>query len=161
MTRSAQERQDTEALALRFISVIEEAFKRLSESPIPMPSVMKELNFNQIRALHILHRQPGLVQKNLADGLGITPAAISTAVREMEGMGLIERRSDPHDARLLRLYLSDSANDMIRRAQLMRVEAVANLLQALPFEEQLHIVEALEAALQANSTANISSAGPC
>ncbi|MBL8153957.1 MAG: MarR family transcriptional regulator [Anaerolineae bacterium] len=161
MTRSVQERQDTEALALRFMYVIEEAFKRLSESSTPMPSAMKELNFNQIRALHILHRQPGLVQKNLADGLRITPAAISTAVREMVTMGLIERRSDPNDARLMRLYLSDSADDMIRRAQLARVGAVANLLQALPYDEQLHIVVALEAALEAHSNANNSPAGPC
>lgn len=161
MTRSEQERQDTEALALRFISVIEEAFKRLSESPSQMPILLKELNYNQMRALHILHRQPGLVQKNLADGLRITPAAISTAVREMEAMGLIERRSDPNDARLMRLYLSDSASDMIGRAQIMRVGAVANLLQALPYDEQLHIVEALEAALEAHSTANNSPAGPC
>ncbi len=161
MTRSVQERQDTEALALRFISVIEETFKRLSEHSAPMPSVLKELNFNQIRALHILHRQPGLVQKNLADGLGITPAAISTAVREMVTMGLIERRGDPNDARLTRLYLSDSADAMIKQAQLARVGAVANLLQALPYDEQLHIVEALETALEAHSTANNSPAGSC
>lgn len=161
MTRSVQGRLDTEALALRFMDVIEEAFKRLSESSTPMPSVMKELNFNQIRALHILHRQPGLVQKNLAGGLRITPAAISTAVREMVTMGLIERRSDPNDARMMRLYLSDTASDMIGQAQLARVAAVANLLQALPYDEQLHIVEALEAALEAHATADNSPAGPC
>jgi hypothetical protein len=50
---------------------------------------------------------------------------------------------------------------MIKQAQLARVGAVANLLQALPYDEQLHIVEALEAALEAHSTANNSPAGSC
>jgi DNA-binding MarR family transcriptional regulator len=96
-----------------------------------------------------------MVQKDLAEQLEITPAAISTAVRHMERCGLIERIPDTHDARLMRLYLSDNAQEMIHESQAQRWRAAASLLEGLPLTEQRMVVEALERALTTRQQAEI------
>lgn len=141
-------RTETEDLADRFSRVLDESFKRLAKQQkhLPLP-IHKHLNANQIRAMHLLHTHPGMAQKDLAEAMGITPAAISTAVKEMTSLGLIDRKSDPDDARQMRLYLSEQAQCQISEIQIMRSKAVARLLAALPLEEQRMIVEALERAI--------------
>jgi DNA-binding MarR family transcriptional regulator len=143
--------QETDDLALRFLRVFEESFRRLAMQQRGQTNVpnFKHLPVNQMRALHVLRSSPGLAQKALAQRLDVTPAAISTTVREMEKQGLVERHADPSDARQMCLYLTEEAGQMIAVFEQFRVKAVANLLAALPITEQRTIVEALERAMRA------------
>jgi MarR family transcriptional regulator, organic hydroperoxide resistance regulator len=67
-----------------------------------------------------LWSQDGLTPGELARRLGsATPTIVNTATR-MQDAGLIERRPDPDDARLVRLYLTErgrAARDPVRRAR--------------------------------------------
>jgi MarR family transcriptional regulator, organic hydroperoxide resistance regulator len=59
--------------------------------------------------LSVLWEQDGLTPGEIARRLGAaTPTIVNTATR-MEEAGLIARRPDPADARLVRLYLTDRA----------------------------------------------------
>jgi DNA-binding MarR family transcriptional regulator len=141
---------ESQELAARFIKVFETAFKHLAKNQSqPFNPIFRELNSNQFRAMHLLHTTPGMVQKDLAEQLEVTPAAISTAVRQMERFGLVQRKPDTSDARLMRLYLSDEARNAIREMNNHRRHAVVNLLEGLPLSEQRTIVEALERAIAA------------
>jgi DNA-binding MarR family transcriptional regulator len=148
MKSTSRKHQDREDLALRFMRVIEEAFKRMALQQKNHP--FKELNLNQIRALHLLHHHPGQLQKELAEELGITPAAVSAIVRQMQVVSLVERRIDVDDARSMRLYLSEEAQCMIAENQQIRRKAVGDLLAGLPLNEQRMVVEALERSLNVN-----------
>lgn len=145
MKASVRKHQETKDLALRFMRVIEESFKRIALQQKHHP--FKDLNMNQVRALHMLHHRPGLLQKELAEDLSVTPAAVSTIVRQMQAMSLIERQTDATDARSMRLYLSEEAQHMIAENQQVRCNAVADLLAGLPLNEQRMVVEALERSL--------------
>lgn len=149
MKSTTRKHQDTEDLALRFMRVIEEVFKRMALQQKNHP--FKELNLNQIRALHLLHHHPGQAQKELAEELGITPAAVSAIVRQMQIMSLVERQTDADDARSIRLHLSEEAQSMIAENQQIRCKAVADLLAGLPLDEQRMVVEALERSLKVNN----------
>lgn len=142
-------RDETRELATRFLRVLE-ALKRLAEYR-PPDDVAETLHLNQIRALHLLKRNPGVAQKGLAEHLRVSPAAVSTSVRQMEELDLVERRPDPDDTRVLRLYLSERGRQIFEEIQRERRDAVVLLLDALPLEEQHAIVDALERALDANS----------
>lgn len=145
---------ETQDLAIRFTHVFEETFRLLSKQRPPhFNPIFQELNGNQFRTLQLLHQSPGMVQKALADQLGITPAAISTGVRHMERCGLLQRKPDTQDARLMRLYLSDEAQKTIQEMQTHRWRAVATLLEGLPLPDQRMVVEALERALAARQQA--------
>lgn len=145
--------QETIDLAERFLRVMEISFKKLAEHrKFPQShSVFKSLNINQIRAMHLLYHESGMLQKDLAEKLEVTPAAISTTVGQMEQLGLVERRSDSGDLRQKRLYLSDYGHTLIQENQAMRRNSVADLLGVLPLSEQQMIVELLERAVSLSS----------
>jgi MarR family transcriptional repressor of mepA len=140
------DRHATNELAERFMRVFESSFKQMSHRR-HHNHVFKDLSINKLHTLNMLYHHPGTAQKELAEMLEITPAAVSTAVREMEGMGLIERKADEHDARLMRLYLSEEANQIVGENITHRHAAIAKLLSVLPIEEQHMFVSSLEKAL--------------
>ncbi|HEX2906068.1 MAG TPA: MarR family transcriptional regulator [Phototrophicaceae bacterium] len=137
---------ETLELARRFLLVLETLFK-LTRHKMPN-HIQERLPPNQVKGLHIIYHDPGISQKKLAEILGITPAAISAAVRELETLALVERKADTEDARLMRLYLSDSGQAIIQEMQAIRCGAIADLLNALSLAEQCQVVETLERAVK-------------
>jgi DNA-binding MarR family transcriptional regulator len=147
---------ETMNLARRFLRVME-VIGKLSQYRMPN-DLVGQLAVNHFRALHILHHRPGMAQKELAQCMNVTPAAVSNAVQHMMALGLIERRrpetkldseEKKPDNRLYLLFLSEQGETFIRESQEERCHAAADLLSALPLEEQRMIVEALERAMQA------------
>lgn len=143
---------EVQELATRFIKVFEATITHMSrQDSKPYNPIFSQLNVNQFRAMHLLHVAPGMVQKDLAEKLAVTPAAISTAVRQMERFGLILRKPDMVDARLMRLYLSQDAETALEEINKHRRQSVVKLLEGVPLSEQRMIVESLEKALLARS----------
>lgn len=65
------------------------------------------LGFRTTRVLVLEFVARGYTQpKDLAEVLGIVPPAISTIVAELEGRGLLQRQTDPHDGRRINLSLT-------------------------------------------------------
>ncbi|MBN8596032.1 MAG: MarR family transcriptional regulator [Anaerolineae bacterium] len=138
---------ESEELAQRFFKVFEESFKMVGQLYRPPPQ-MRTLSVNQFRAMHCLMHEPGLSQKDLAERLEVTPAAVSTTVREMEKLDLIQRLPDAEDARLMRLHLSAESKAVLQQMHQQRLQGVVQLMSPLPIDEQRYIVEALERALE-------------
>jgi len=146
MEPTDDDRLATNELAARFMRVFDSSFKRMSQRR-HHNHVFKDLSINQLHMLNMLYHHPGTAQKELAELLQITPAAISTAIRAMESMGLVERKADEYDARLMRLFLSEEASQIVGENLAHRHAAIAKLLSVLPIEEQQMIVSSLEKAL--------------
>jgi MarR family transcriptional regulator, organic hydroperoxide resistance regulator len=66
-------------------------------------------------------------QRELADHTGLDPIYISKLVRALEGAGLIERSTDPHDSRAVRLSVTREGEWVIDRA----IVVVGRLLEEL------------------------------
>src|ERR1700712_1836384 len=99
---------DTETLNLAFAKRFMNCFTALrghiaSKSIINYPP---GLSTNQIKMMHLVFHRPGISQTLVAERLGVTTASISTSVRELETQGLIERRANPDDARVMLLHLA-------------------------------------------------------
>ena len=60
--------------------------------------------------LTALGEQEGLAQSELADRLLVRPPTISTSLERMEEAGWIERRPDPGDRRISRVYLTEAGH---------------------------------------------------
>ncbi len=143
---------ETRDLALRFLRVFEYMGK-YAKHRVPH-ELAGRLRLSQLQMIGMLNWESGISQKDLAERLQLTPAAISTSVREMERYGIITRHSDPSDARLMRLSLSDRGRQMFDEGQKMRCVSMADLLSALPLAEQRMVVELLERALAARLDEN-------
>jgi DNA-binding MarR family transcriptional regulator len=62
--------------------------------------------------LNLLWAQDGMTHSELAEQLNKSPATITKMVKRMEKTGFVERRSDPKDERLSRVYLTDAGRDI-------------------------------------------------
>ncbi|MEO3827257.1 MarR family transcriptional regulator [Actinomadura sp. B10D3] len=102
------------------------------------------VRIGQNLVLEALWEQDGLAPGELAARLGLTtPTIVNTATR-METAGLVVRRRDPADARLVRLYLTGKAlraREPVEEARRRLEERVA---AALTEEERRHVRTALE-----------------
>jgi DNA-binding MarR family transcriptional regulator len=66
------------------------------------------LHGGQNFVLTALSEQEGLAQTELAEKLLVRPPTISNSLERMEAAGWIERRPDPDDRRISRVYLTDA-----------------------------------------------------
>jgi MarR family transcriptional regulator, transcriptional regulator for hemolysin len=60
-----------------------------------------------------LERQPGLLQKELAELLEVEPITVARLVDRLEARGMVERRADPTDRRCWRLHLTDASRPLM------------------------------------------------
>ncbi len=108
------------------------------------------LSMNQIKMMHLVVHKPGISQTLVAERLGVTTASISTSVRELEAQGLIERRANPDDARVMLLHLAPLGKKIFEQLFDGFTNTFADLLKVLPPDDQEQLVELLEQALTGN-----------
>jgi len=84
--------------------------------------------------LHQLWENEGINQTELAERLHLAPATVTKMVQRMELAGLIERRADPADQRITRVYLTAAGRDVQdavrQRERQIGEEALAGFSQA-------------------------------
>jgi len=87
---------------------------------------------SELEIMRLLVRRPGLSVNEAAGELRLAPANVSTALRALEARGLLERRRDPGDGRIVRLHPTAAA--LAHRAEQERAwgDALAQALTALP-----------------------------
>lgn len=71
--------------------------------------VLKEYGVHpgQIPILGLLAEEGGLSQREIADRLKITPPAVTASAKRLEKNGIIERKVDEKDQRVVRLYITE------------------------------------------------------
>ena len=70
------------------------------------------LHVGQEMVLIELWQADGLRGGELACRLGVEPPTVTKMLRRLEGFGLVERRTDPADARSFRVYLTEKGRAM-------------------------------------------------
>ena len=77
-------------------------------------TLLEELGLyrGQPRMLFALWEQEGLTHSELAAYAHVRPATITKMLKRMEKAGFVERRSDPADQRVSRVYLTDAGRSI-------------------------------------------------
>lgn len=73
-----------------------------------------EMHRTQAMALCRLFVQDGMIQSDIAQQLSVQGATITDILQRMEEAGLVSRRRDPEDNRLMRVYLTDAGRNKER-----------------------------------------------
>jgi MarR family transcriptional regulator, organic hydroperoxide resistance regulator len=93
--------------------------------------------------LSVLWQEDGLTPGEIARRLQVaTPTIVNTATR-MEQAGLVARRPDPEDARLVRLHLTPSGRDARRPVRAARAALERHATATLTPDERDHLRQAL------------------
>jgi DNA-binding MarR family transcriptional regulator len=89
-----------------------------------------------IRAAFHVYQHGQRTIGQLADGLGISYGWASRVVTELEAGGLVERRVDPSDRRVVNVLLTPEALAMVERTYRWRAEAIQRALDGLSPEQR-------------------------
>jgi MarR family transcriptional regulator for hemolysin len=78
-----------------------------------------------------LDRTEGLKQSELAEILELQPISLTRVLDRLAENGLIERRADPHDRRVNRLYLTPAAKPLIAKLTELGLEMMNTVLDGI------------------------------
>ncbi len=70
------------------------------------------LYHGQPSVLNALWAREGMTQSELCDELNRSPSTITKMIQRMEKAGFVERREDPRDERISRVYLTQSGRNV-------------------------------------------------
>ncbi len=98
--------------------------------------------------LEVLWETDGRTPGELAGRLGATTPTIVNTARRMERAGLLTRRRDQHDARLVRLYLTEKARAAREPIERAREELADRATATLTQQERRHLNSALRKIIQ-------------
>ena len=104
-----------------------------------------DLTFTQLRALSALAKRGSLRVTELAQEFGIGLAAASALADRMAQRGLIERKTDPNDRRIVRLEVTTRGRHLLERLERGSTEHFGKLIARMTPAER----EALAATLRA------------
>ena len=109
----------------------------------------KALNSLDIKVPHLdilanLYRFEGISQQDLAHKLLVGRSNISMLLPQIEKRGLIERRPDEKDRRVLRLYLTEKGREFTRKALAIELELIEHSMSSTSVEECNHVGEVMQ-----------------
>lgn len=102
------------------------------------------LSRSQWRVLSTLLGRPGLTQTELAELVGIGRAPLGKIVDRLEAQSWLERRNDPHDRRVNRLYLTRDVSPIVEPTRNISNQIMQELLDDLPAEDRAVFTRSLK-----------------
>ncbi|MBP1846050.1 DNA-binding MarR family transcriptional regulator [Rhizobium petrolearium] len=126
-----------------------------------MQSVLtRELASLDIKPPHLdilvnLYRFEGISQQELARKLLVGRSNMSMTLPQMEKRGLIERRGDAKDKRVLRLYLTPEGRNVAEEAMAIQTALIERSLSTTPIEQCHAMAESMEKIVLALQAENV------
>jgi DNA-binding MarR family transcriptional regulator len=103
-----------------------------------------ELSMTQLKILHILDgSERELTPSELAQFLGLSPAATGRAVDALTRTSIVSRREDEDDRRVKRLALTSKGAAAIARISEARIKALAKVVEKLDDDQRQALATAL------------------
>ena len=113
----------------------------------------------QYAALSILRAQPGLSSAQLARRAFVTPQSMQVMVTAFIRDGLVERRADPNNQRILRIHLTRDGERLLLRADEAAAGIEQQMLGGLDGEQTAVLRELMTVCIE-NLTARVAAASP-
>ncbi|TBL81775.1 MarR family winged helix-turn-helix transcriptional regulator [Paenibacillus thalictri] len=119
-------------------------FEDLTRIFIRLPSIEK-LSFTTLSVLHTLSRKSPMRLTELTANEQVTQSAITQLVTRLEKDGLVERRSDPNDGRVVQVHITPRGANIIDSRRLERIAHITTFIKGLTPKEKQAIVSAIPA----------------
>lgn len=107
------------------------------------------LTLTQIRVLYVLRQDGGSPAGFLAERLRVTPPTLTRIVDRLARLGLVRRREDDEDRRLVRHYLTARGSETLAELERTGRAFLTEILRQLPREKLERLLCALEDLSQA------------
>lgn len=91
-----------------------------------------------------LWTEEGLTHSDLADRLHVHPATVTNALKRMERAGFLERRPDPEDQRVSRVYLTEEGREIRGSVERVWTQLEEETIEGFSGEERETLERLLE-----------------
>jgi DNA-binding MarR family transcriptional regulator len=95
-----------------------------------------DLGIPQFVVLSFLSETPGLTNADLARRAFVTPQSMNEVLKQLEASGLVDRRQNPTNARILNAYLTRTGSKKRTAASSQVLDLEARLLSGLTSDER-------------------------
>ncbi|BDG61599.1 MarR family winged helix-turn-helix transcriptional regulator [Caldinitratiruptor microaerophilus] len=102
---------------------------------------------------------PGVTVNELSRRLGMAKSHVSILAEQLQGEGILRKEPDPHDQRLVRLFLTDEGARLRGRWQETYRAFLAATVRSLPEDRAEHLLDGLRALRAALSAERQGGAG--
>jgi DNA-binding MarR family transcriptional regulator len=123
---------------LEAVSAIRRAVRRRVRRPVEL----SVLTGAQLELVRLLRREPGVSIADAAARLRVAPNTVSTLVGQLADAGVLERRSDEADRRVVRLTLTAGVRRRVDAVRDLRVDAIGEAMARLSPEDRKALDEA-------------------
>jgi DNA-binding MarR family transcriptional regulator len=106
--------------------------------------VAEEVTLTQYRTLVVLASRGPQSLADLAEAVDVTPPTATRMCDRLVRKGLIVRRQDRGDRRLIRLTLAKKGQELVDAVTERRRAEIADLLEAIPLEQQAALIDSLQ-----------------
>ena len=118
------------------------AIRRAIRRPLDAEITRSPLTAPQIAAMRIVVRTNGISIKDLSREMGLAHSTVSGILDRLERNGLIERKPDPGDGRIARIYATAVVSEFIReRIPVLRRGPLLEALDKATAEEREQVVK--------------------
>lgn len=94
-----------------------------------------EITADQWSVLYSLWLNDGVTQKSIADSTFKDKPSITRLIDNLESMSLVERRSDPSDRRINKVYLTEKGKAVREDVRIVSLQTMQNVLHGLSEKE--------------------------
>jgi DNA-binding MarR family transcriptional regulator len=105
--------------------------------------VAEEVTLTQYRTLVVLASRGPQSLADLAEAVDVTPPTATRMCDRLIKKGLIMRRHNRGDRRLVRLTLAKKGHELVDAVTKRRREEISRLLEAIPSEQQAAVADSL------------------
>ena len=123
---------------LEAVSAIRRAVRRRVGRPVEL----SVLTGAQLELVRLLRREPGVSIADAAAWLRVAPNTVSTLVGQLADAGVLERRSDESDRRVVRLTLNPGIRRRVDAVRDRRLDALGDAMSRLSADERKLLDEA-------------------
>src|SRR5688572_18002308 len=143
------------------VARLQSALYRLTKSLVftgHPPAALAELPLSQLRCVRVIGESEGQKMQELAHHLGVTLPALSQIVDRLVRRDMVERHADSEDRRIVRIFLTDSARQVLRESHDQRRAKIALAVSGLKPTETEAAVRAMERFAEAAECADVTDA---
>src|ERR1700729_281128 len=118
------------------------AIRRAVRRRVGRPVELSVLTGAQLELVRLLRREPGVSIADAAARLRVAPNTVSTLVGQLADAGVLERRTDEADRRVVRLTLNPGIRRRVDAVRDRRVDALGEAMSRLSADERKVLDEA-------------------
>ena len=117
---------------------------RLHKQQMMRALATRGIHPGQAFCLRVLAERDGITQRDLADTLHLARPTVTKMVQALERSGAVERRPDPDDQRLTRVYLTGGGRELAAEMNGVAAGYINATIGTLPEDDRRELARLLE-----------------